>query len=1013
MKTCLLRSAFAGLVLVTTSFGQTWTGAVSTNWDDAGNWNPATVPDNGATAVFTADGLNPTTPGSGATNDLKLAGSHTLAYIQLLAGTPSVDLYVNNTGGAGALTLTGQGLQNGSGIQQTIRLGDFDLSNPNAATLTFTNNASVDDFRLIGIGGNLHIDFRDHASAGKANISAYNLDFYDDATAGNAVINVFSATTVTFHDRSTPGSAQIAADYYGSIVFADQTSAGGIRIARAAASTTSGSILFRDQSDAGTADLTLYNVTFQNSASAGSAKLNNLGFQQPSSHGAYTGNMANLVFRDQATAASATITNNAMGVLTFEGASTAGHAAILNQGTATFGDQAAFDDAQLTADSGSYLVNAGYNQPAQPRATGGVFFTGQATGGNGSIKIAAAGAWLDFSGLDTGTGTTGRALLPADGSASGDVVPDDARVITFGSIGNTAAGGNIFLGGTTLRVGSDNSDATLSARIRDAGGAYGSASGERLHGGTLIKMGTGTLTISNPDNSYGATLVSAGGLRLDGGRINNATVAAGATLTGNGTVQGSLQNSGLVSPGHSPGTITITGDYTQAATGTLAIEVGPAANYDRLVVAGTATLDGTLSLSVPAGFVPVGNTNFDFITAAAISGQFSNVVASPSFGAALSSQLSYTPTGVRLQVTQHPFATFGVTSPAGAALGAHLDATVAGATGEYRDLGASLNTLSSSAAIATALEALAPDRYSALVENSFLAATTQQAARDRRLAALRNSPAHGFEVFFEVGQRRTNLEAVSGLPEASSALSGGTAGAAWRNEGFALGATVTQEDGDLELDGIGGKAGLKSTMPAAFFQYAADRWFVNASAAFSRDDYDLQRRVVFAGFDHTASGTTSGSRNDFAVNAGLTLHSPSWAFTPQAGVLASRWKLDRFTETGAAGANLTLFEQSVSSLRTRVGFEATATGQRFAPQLAVFWLHETKDDRSLQAAFAGAGNSPYAAPGRPVDANAIQASVGVDCRLGKHAVFNASLAGLWGSHARVTSDISAAFRWEF
>ena len=92
---------------------------------------------------------------------------------------------------------------------------------------------------------------------------------------------------------------------------------------------------------------------------------------------------------------------------------------------------------------------------------------------------------------------------------------------------------------------------------------------------------------------------------------------------------------------------------------------------------------------------------------------------------------------------------------------------------------------------------------------------------------------------------------------------------------------------------------------------------------------------------------------------------------------------------------------------------ATATGQRFAPQLAVFWLHETKDDRSLQAAFAGAGNSPYAAPGRPVDANAIQASVGVDCRLGKHAVFNASLAGLWGSHARVTSDISAAFRWEF
>jgi outer membrane autotransporter protein len=263
------------------------------------------------------------------------------------------------------------------------------------------------------------------------------------------------------------------------------------------------------------------------------------------------------------------------------------------------------------------------------------------------------------------------------------------------------------------------------------------------------------------------------------------------------------------------------------------------------------------------------------------------------------------------------------------------------------------------------------------------------------------------------GQRRTNLESVSGLPEAKSSLAGGTAGVAWHNEGFALGAAVTQEDGDLDLDGDGSKAGLKSTMPAVFFQYAADKWFVNASAAFSRDDYDLQRRVVFAGFDRTARGTTSGTRNDFTANIGTTFRSPSWVFTPQVGVLASRWELDRFTETGAAGANLAIFDQSTSSLRTRAGFEATAAGQRFSPQIAVFWLHETKDDRSLQAAFAGAGNSPYAAPGRPVDANAIQASLGVDCRLGKHAVLNASVAGLWGGNARVTSDISAAFRWEF
>jgi autotransporter-associated beta strand protein len=1011
MPTPRLLLFLAALCAATSTSAQTWTGAVSTAWDDANNWNPAVVPDNGATAVFTADGLTPTAPGSGQTNDLTITGSHSLASLQILAGAPSVDLYLNNTAGDAALTFTGQGLQNGSGVTQSIRLGDFNLGNPHTATLTFTNDAAADDFRLFGIGDNLHLEFRGHASAGSAYLAAYNVDFFDDATAGNSRLNVFSATTITFHDRSTTGAAQFDANFYGNIVFADASSAGGVRIARSATSTTSGSMVFRDQSSAASADLTLYNVAFQDSASAGSAKLNNLGFQQYSSHGEYVSAFANLVFRDHATADHAAIENNAMGFLGFSGASTAGHAVIANTGTVTFSGQSAFGDAQLKADSGSYLVNAGYNQTAQPRATGGVLFTDQATGGNGSIKIASAGAWLDFSGLATGTGTTGRAALPA--APTGDVVPDDAGTISFGSIGNTVAGGNIYLGGTTLRVGSDNTDATLSARLSDVGGAYGSAAGARLHGGTLVKTGTGTLAIANPDNSYGATLISAGALRLDGGRIGNATVTAGARLTGNGTVQGSLQNAGLVSPGNSPGTITVQGDFTQTAAGTLAIEFAAPTSYDHLAVSGTATLGGTLQLTGLAGFVPVGSGQLDFLTAAAVTGQFDTITGLPGGGTALSTQLVYSPTGVGLQVTQHPFAGFGGASPAGTALGGHLDATLANSAGDYRDLAARLNTLSGSSAIATALEALAPDRYAALAENSFLAATTQQSARDRRLAALRPGTGHGFDLWFDVGQRRTRFDAAPGLPVASAALSGGTATGAWHNDGFALGVAVGQEDGDIDLDAAGSRGDLKSTIPAVFFQYAADRWFVNASAAFSRDDYEVRRHVAFAGFDQTAAATASGKRNDFGVNVGARFRAATWSLTPQAGVLASRWQLDGFAETGAAGANLALADQSLRSLRTRVGFEAAASGDRFTPRLSVYWLHETGDDRTVQAGFAGAGGVMYAAPGRPAAANLVQASVGCDCRLGRHAVLNLTAAGAWGDAARVTSDLSAGFRWEF
>src|SRR5262249_29222080 len=68
-------------------------------------------------------------------------------------------------------------------------------------------------------------------------------------------------------------------------------------------------------------------------------------------------------------------------------------------------------------------------------------------------------------------------------------------------------------------------------------------------------------------------------------------------------------NAGTVRPGSdaAPGALTINGDYSQTATGTLSLRLGgltAAADYDQLVVDGFATLDGTLDLHLVNGFVP-------------------------------------------------------------------------------------------------------------------------------------------------------------------------------------------------------------------------------------------------------------------------------------------------------------------------------------------------------------------------------------------------------------------------
>ena len=1002
---------------------QTWNGAASGTWEDPANWAPASVPDGPtATAIFTATGLAPS--GSGISNELTMSGEHTLASLQFLPGTPHVTLFVDNSGGPASLTLGGAGLQNTSSFRQTIWLGDFhDVLNPTPVTLTFTDHATVaGDWQLVAIGTDKTVAFRGHSSAGQAYISAYNLHFYDEATIGSATLDNYFYGSITFHDHSTAGSARLPGAT-GFITFADSSSAGTATLVRSGPYGPSSGALFRDSSSAGSATLSLTTLTFTGHATAAQASLSNAGWQVYSSHGAYSTQFATLDFLDHATAGSATIGNNSLANLTFADQSTAGNSTISNQGTVIFAGQSSLGSARLIAGSGTYLRNTGYNQPAVPVTIGNVYFQDQATGGNGRIEIASADAIIDFSGLNSGTGTTGRAPLPASPTGPA-VVPDDPVVFSLGSLTNTSPGGALYLGGTTLRLGSDNRDMTISARLHDVGGQFGSLAGEPLQGGGLAKVGTGTLTITNPDNDYtGFTGILAGTLNLAGGSITQADLSGTGRLTGTGTVKGSLYNglpthlgsSTVVSPGNSIGTITVQGGYFQGADGTLHIEIASATSYDRVVVGGAATLAGTLTLSSLNGYLPVGSTTFNFLTAGSISGQFGTVNTTGSLGAVLSSRLVYAPTGISLQVTQLPFSGFASGSPAASALGAHLDATLSGATGDYRNLIASLNTLPTAANVAAALEALAPDRYSVLAENAFATATARQAALDRRLAAFRTTkPARGFDLFFEAGYRKTAFDTVSSLPAASAKAGSGTVGGAWRNDAFMLGASLTQETGNVDLDVLGSRAELKSLTPTVFFQYAPDRFFLHAAASFSNDDYDLRRRIVYPGVDLTALAAPSGRRTDLAFTVGYAFPHGAWILTPHAGLLTSSWHLDEFAETDAGVAGMLITDTSLRSTRLRAGLDAVyrSTTSSITPRLSVVWLHELKNDRSFQARFGGAGAS-YTVAGREAEKDLVQVSLSLEKRVGRAASLYASLGGAWGRNSSLTSDLSAGFRWEF
>lgn len=194
-------------------------------------------------------------------------------------------------------------------------------------------------------------------------------------------------------------------------------------------------------------------------------------------------------------------------------------------------------------------------------------------------------------------------------AGTGDVTlnPDSGNA-TLTVAGDAAAGAHQFQAVVNLEA---NTDAAIGS-----GASLEFNNRLNLNGNTLTKTGLGTLLVSNTLNTGGGMIDCQEG-----------------TCGGAGRVGGGLENSGgIVSPGNSPGILTVGQDYTQFADGTLLIEVEgsiPGSGHDQLVVEQTATLDGILDIDPSVGYQdPAVRGDIDelvVLTAASVNGSFASV----------------------------------------------------------------------------------------------------------------------------------------------------------------------------------------------------------------------------------------------------------------------------------------------------------------------------------------------------------------------------------------------------
>jgi autotransporter-associated beta strand protein len=481
-------------------------------------------------------------------------------------------------------------------------------------------------------------------------------------------------------------------------------------------------------------------------------------------------------------------------------------------------------------------------------------------------------------------GTTGVLNLDGTSSARG--------VLVTTSLAKNLGSGTVNFNGGILRAGASSSNFIsgfgAGSLVVDTGGLYLDTNGfdvtitDGLSGsGGLTKIGSGTLVLDSDNTLRGNSEVSAGTLVVGDSSSNavlggNLTVDAAAALLGYGTIGGNLTNNGTVVPGGTSGTmgaLSVGGNYTQASTAALSIEVSPT-SASQLKVSGSATLNGVLAIVYDPGTYTA--TQYTIVSAAnGVSGKFSSTTATLSGGAnlgTLQSSLTYDANSANLVLAN---ASATVTTPVVVAP----------------------NDTSIYTALGTAAVMNAQGTTAALLDRTGGASAATSGAQDGWIRA--------------TGEQ-TKVGGSNGEPGFQANQYGFLAGLEQRLGNYTLGVAGGYTHTDLD-EQVTGDSGATDTLRAALY---ASRWLgplsVSGTLGYGLDF--LSQKRPFAGIG-TAEGDHMGQEFTTGAQAALPLTLGSVVLTPRVGLRYAYFHADSFGESGAAAQNLDVGPDNLHSLQ--------------------------------------------------------------------------------------------------
>jgi outer membrane autotransporter protein len=563
--------------------------------------------------------------------------------------------------------------------------------------------------------------------------------------------------------------------------------------------------------------------------------------------------------------------------------------------------------------------------------------------------------------------------------------------------------------------------------------------------GGLDKTGSGTLAIMSDVTFQQGSSVTGGLLAVDGS-LTTPTLRVGerGTLGGTGALVSDVTVAGMLAPGNSPGTLTVTGDVTLTSTATTQIEIdgtgtgNGAGNFDRIIVQGTGsvfTAGGTLAPvlrgipgSATNSFTPTLGQDFLFVQAPSVHGSFA-ALTQPAAGLPTATRFDvlYDPTALSLTVTPLSYADLaanGIGQTANeTALGAAIDRArpMAGVRPDAGDNDL-FNTLYT--ADAAALE----DGFSTLtgqvhVEMGTAAVRSigrfadtlgdrQTGIAANRLSA-RGTPFGTGEVWASGEVAATDIGSSGALAGADVRATNGVFGLDWRFGFGAVGLAASYEYADVSA-GVNGSGDVDSYHGGLYGTYDFGPVALALRGGLTWGDLSTGRTTSLGGYAAAATAEGSGFGGFAEATAFHAFETPAITVTPSATLGYRSFHRDRMDETGSVFALAVpgeTFEETQTTLAVALSHRfALSNGMAIEPVASLGWRHDFGGiDRATQLGILG---EAFVNDGAEIGADAFLGRLGLTAvasdRLALGASYQAEIRDNLTSH---TFSAEASFRF--